>query len=133
MRGEYPNLPLIEERFKNIPKVREILESQALEAKKNGDYYYAEFDCDVFSQTFPNTAGIFENGGMSGQAFTGMYITVIHAEGTDAYGVFGGNRGAYLIIDPSEEFFSDLQARHMEVYRRASSRYVKQEGEETNT
>ena len=110
MKAKYPNLELIEERFKNS------INSYILKARAKSDkqFFCPDFKVNVFKQTFPNTSGIFQTGGaFSGQAITDQYITVIHERDTDLYGVYGENRAAYILRNPTDEFFHDLSARHM--------------------
>lgn len=121
MHTEYPNLPLVEERFQNTPHLRKAVEEY--KKKTDSKYFIPEYDCVVFPQTFPNTAGIFEKGGLSGQAFTKQYITVISEQNTQVYGVFGGDYLAYIVEDPKEVFFEDIDRKDMAVLRKAISRY----------
>ena len=119
MHTEYPNLPLIEERFQN--KIAKYLEEAKKEAGKS--WIGPEYDVQVFSQIFPNTAGIFENGGFSGQAMTKMYVTVIEELHTGLYGVFGGDRLAYLVKDPGDRFFADVLKKDIATCREAKAQY----------
>ncbi len=73
---------------------------------------------DMFSQTWPNTAGGFSGPGMmAGQAFTTEITTVmkIHVYDTkeEYYGVFFGNKPAYIVDHANETFFEDLKNRQM--------------------
>lgn len=122
MSGTYPNLPLIEERFKSLIAEKIIAKKEEL-LKDNQPWYSPEFEIEVFRQVFPNTAGIFDDGGCSGQAFTSAYISVVHELTTDLYGVFGGNRCAYIVSDPPEDFFSDLKAHNMCTVATSRNRY----------
>ena len=119
MQKEYPNLPLIEERFQN--KIAKYLEEAKKEAGKS--WIGPDYDIQVFSQIFPNTAGIFENGGISGQAMTDMYVTVIEERHTGLYGVFGGNYLAYLVKNPDDRFFDDILKKDVATCRGARERY----------
>lgn len=119
MRAEYPNLPLIEEKFRNL--FHDML---------NDGF---DFEVQVFKQTFPNTAGIFEDGGMSGQAFTDQYITVIYDHQKNIYGVYGGNQLAYALYDPNEIVQVDMQNRDMATLKHAFRRYRKAKRNEDNS
>lgn len=67
-----------------------------------------------FKQTFPNTAGIFENGGMSGQAFTTQDIDVYIDTDKDVMYVFGNSNLAYIAHSPNYEMvFNDILKRNM--------------------
>ena len=121
MKPVYPNLELIEYIFKekvaqNHPELLPIED--------------ANISADVFLQTWPNTAGGFDQGGFSGQAFTTQYTTVmtevfsIH-EGNDvkytfAFGVFFGNKMAYMLTNPNESFYEDLEKREIKSIKNAT-------------
>lgn len=108
---ELPNLELIQERFYNHIKPE-------LSALK----YYPEFELTVFLQTWGSTTLGF--GGIGGQAITSAYTTVIWEENTGFYGVFFGERLAYVIKNPNDLFIEDLRKQRMNecsksgVYRR---------------
>ena len=79
-------------------------------------------DTSMFSQTWASTAGGFERPGMfAGAAMTTEYTTVIKAmysildehKEKVFYGVFFGNRPAYLVENPTDEFFTDLEKKRM--------------------
>ena len=89
---------------------------------------YPRFKMWTFSQTWGSTATGFDRSGMlSGQAFTDEYTTVVEAIGyyksstsvnvtvadTKFYFVFFGNKFAYMIVNPNEEFFKDLKNMDM--------------------
>lgn len=128
MRGDYPNLPLIEEKFRNIPKVASAIWEAALIVKARSNLpFITDIRCETFMQSFPNAAGIFENGGVSGQAFTDQYITVIWEVNTRIYAVFGGNRLAYCIQNPTDRFLEDWREHHMAVMRHVEDLYKSQD------
>lgn len=67
-----------------------------------------------FKQTFPNNAGIFENGGMSGQAFTTQDIDVYMDTDKDILYVFGNGDIAYIVHSPNYEMiFNDILKRNI--------------------
>ena len=119
----YPNLPLIEERFKSAI-AKEIKEKKE-QGKQEGKYMPSpHFSAIVFPETFPNSAGVFfDTGTVSGQAMTEQYITVMHESLTDIYAVFGGDRIAYVVEDPSETFFNDLDSRQIRTIGGARKAY----------
>ena len=116
MYSQYPNLELIEYKFRQI-YAKWIKENDIENAKR------PEIELFVWPQTFPNTAGIFDEGGFSGQAFITMYITVCHDMIEDVYAVFGGNDFAYLVSDATERFFEDLNARKLASVSGANAMY----------
>ena len=87
----------------------------------------AEF-VDMFPQTWPNTAGGFSRPGIiAGQAFTTEITTVmtayIHDTKEEYYGVFFGNRPAYIVDHANETFFEDLKNRQMKSKYEAKKAY----------
>ena len=67
-----------------------------------------------FQQTFPNTAGIFEDGGMSGQAFITQNIDIYIDTDKNFVYVFGNDKLAYIIKNPNYEMiFNDILKRNM--------------------
>ena len=108
MCTNYPNLPLIQERFWNRIKDLEIIE----------EINYLEFEVEVFPQVWGSTALGF--GGVGGQVITNAYTTVIYETGSGIYGVFFNERLAYIIENPNHLFFEDLNNRNMECCSRAS-------------
>ena len=95
-----PNLELIQERFYNHikPELRDLR-------------FYPEFELVVFLQTWASTSLGF--GGIGGQAITSAYTTVILEKYTGIYGVFFGERLAYVIKKPNEVFLDDLTSHQM--------------------
>ena len=73
---------------------------------------------DMFPQTWPDTAGGFSEPGMvAGQAFTTEITTVmkvyVHDTKKEYYGVFFGNKPAYIVDLANEIFFEDLKNRQI--------------------
>ena len=106
---EYPNLPLVQERFEHLimPELLKEKETRKQKAaqegqKQYGRYLIPAYRADVFLQSFPNTAGLHQAAGViSGQAFTDYYITVIYEEHTNIYGVFQGDHPVYKVTNPT--------------------------------
>ena len=108
MYKEYPNLPLIEEKFLNILKTYKLVDSKNRMVKPQGAY--PDFEAQVFLQNFPNTACLFSQRGMvSGQSFMYAYITVIEEKNKKIYAVFCGNRIAFIKQYPNDAFFEDIK------------------------
>lgn len=83
---------------------------------------------DMFPQTWPDTAGGFSEPGMvAGQAFTTEITTVmtvyVHDTKEEYYGVFFGNKPAYIVDHPYEAFFEDLKSRQMKSKYEAKKAY----------
>mgnify|MGYP003304440528 CR=1 FL=1 len=110
--SHFPNLQLIGERFYNVLQItadqlREKVFIFIQEKDKEDPEYFKtharplmemRFEIlGVFQQSWPNTAGLFENGGLSGQAISTYYTTVIYDEFTGYYGVFQENNLVYAI------------------------------------
>lgn len=73
---------------------------------------------DMFPQTWADTAGGFSEPGMvAGQAFTTEITTVMKVYVYDTkeeyYGVFFGNRPAYIVDTANEAFFEDLRNQRL--------------------
>ena len=107
MFADYPNLPLIQERFWNRIKGLESIE----------EINHLEFIVHVFPQIWSSTALGF--GGIGGQVMTNAYTTVIYETGSGIYGVFFNERLAYIIENPNRLFFEELNNRNMECFSRA--------------
>ena len=110
MFGGYPNLELLEYKSKNI-----------LQQIDNEKYKNLDLRADVFLQTWGSTALGF--GGVGGQAMSDAYTTVFGDILKDAYVVFFGKQIAYVIENPTEQFFEDLNRRQMVSVNKARQRY----------
>lgn len=94
------------------------------EAKSEGYFITPDFDIDVFSQTWGNTATGFDNPNViSGQAFTDAYTTVVHERVTDTYIVFFDNKPCYKVNDANKAFMNDLDRRHLKGITEAKEVY----------
>lgn len=120
----YPNYELIEY------ICREKMEEMCLKIK------YPIFKMDTFWQIWGSTAlGFNANGGCAGQAMTPAYTTVVEMNWyikennnwvlskDTLYAVFFGNEIAYMYINPSGEFYHDLEHRCMKS-QRESAKYL---------
>ena len=97
-----PNLPLIQKRFFNS------IQSELIQ----NNIRYPEFEViNVFSQTWGSTALGF--GGIGGQAITSAYTTIIENIDLGYLAVFFGERMAYIIRHPNDEFVEDVKNRNM--------------------
>lgn len=137
MMAKYPNLELIEYKFKQF------VFSEGADILKNA--CFLKFRADTFMQTWADTATGFNlKRGFAGQAFTDEYTTVMemrwcvyeeddkrkwHDSKDVIYGVFFGNELAYLFINPKEQFFEDLKNRRMLAQREAMETYDSLDGE----
>ena len=120
---KYPNLELIEKTF--TEKVKEKYPS-AFDANSQ----WRKCTADMFTQTWSTTATGFDlEGGCSGQAFTDEYTTVMELEWYELsngilcpkqiYGVFFGNRLAYILKNPNQKFEFDFRDRCMNSQKNA--------------
>ena len=131
----YPNYELIEYIAKEKAK--------ALHPELCYSYYYYKRSCrirmDTFWQIWSSTAlGFNANGGCSGQAMTPAYTTVVEMsweinydgnkrlDENKLYAVFFGNEIAYMYLNPSDEFFYDLEHRCMKS-QKESAKYLVEE------
>lgn len=83
---------------------------------------------DMFPQTWADTAGGFSEPGMvTGQAFTTEITTVmkvyVHDTKEEYYGVFFGNKPAYIIDLANETFFEDLKNHRLKSKYEAGKAY----------
>lgn len=106
---QYPNLPLVEERFKNILKAENLITKG--------------FNCSVivFPQMWGSTSLGFE--GLGGCAMTEAYTTVIIERNSGIYGVFFDESFAYMTDQVTPEFLEDLQKRNMKSVSEAKKYY----------
>lgn len=97
-----------------------------------GNVRMHEYSADMFPQSWASTAGGFEEPGMmAGQMITTEYTTVMELRlfiGKEAvehcfWGVFFGDKPAYLVFDPKEQFFKDLKNRRMKSRYEAKDAY----------
>lgn len=122
----YPNLELIEQTFKEKVKEKypDIFETAV--------YQFYGCEADMFSQTWSDTATGFDlESVISGQAFTNEYTTVMtltwlewssvdnRMHPKSLYGVFFGNRLAYILKNPNQKFEFDLRDRCMNSQKNA--------------
>lgn len=93
---DYPNIPLVEERFWNAIKNGYRIQYGRL----------PEFVAYVFPQVWGSTSLGFS--GIGGQAMTEAYTTVIIDRVSDQAGVFFNERLAYIVTNPNKRFYEDL-------------------------
>lgn len=119
----YPNLPLLEEKFKYYLDSNGIIITKTRDGKK---YSRHDIEClGVFIQNWSNTAGLFESGGFSGQAMSSYYTTVMTDYMTGCYAVFQNNDLVYVIEGESEELLKDLENHTIKPFKTAIRAYSK--------
>lgn len=128
MQCNYPNLPLLEFHAKQALSMDAAFCKLWREAVKKGMYVYLQFDAIVFSQIWGSTCGGFDitkdgKPAIGGSAMTRAYTTVMHETTTDMYVVFFGEKPCYVVYDPTDDFFRDLQNHAMAPVSKASGRY----------
>lgn len=98
--NDYPNLQLLEYIFLTTVK----------RDRKNA----SNINAYVFPQIWPNTGGGFaEPGYCYGQAMTKEYTSVFLDMDTNVAMVAFGNRPAYIIENPNQEFVDDFNRKSM--------------------
>lgn len=107
MTANLPCLPLIEERHINAVR------------SHGEEYKWPDLSMRMFMQTWSSTALGF--GGVGGQAITNAYTIVVEDYHEGWYSVFFGNRMAYLIRNPNQLFFEDMQKESMKPVSQASA------------
>ena len=101
MRLQLVNLGVIEERFRRF-----IFDKSGLDDDKHS-LYLGEFRCNVFTQLWGSTTLGFS--GIGGSAMTEAYTTVCNMDNAEVYGVFFGEKLAYVVKNPNDRFFVDLR------------------------
>ena len=122
--SDYPNLELLEY------KVRQGLmgDSEFVKRIAQRKHFHPEFTVDVFSQVWGSTClgfDVLPDGSptIGGCAMTRAYTSVFHELDTDVYVVCFGDRVAYEVSDPGENFLCDLRDRALRGLREAQERY----------
>lgn len=115
---EYPNLELIEYKFRVHLNQNDEWKEKFNSAKAKERFLRANFSVQVFKQTWGSTATAWDvmpdgSPAIAGCAMTDAYTTVIHEGVTDSYGVFIGNEPCYVVFDATEEFYADLKNQRM--------------------
>ena len=106
-----PSLLLVQERFYTKIKDDEYF-------RKHNPYFVMY----IFPQIWGDTSMEFDN--WRDRMMTSTYTTVISEDYTGYYGVFFGERLAYVIKNPNDKFFDDLHKMkmsdvvHSGIYRR---------------
>lgn len=124
----YPNLELIEYKFKSSLHSNVEWNMKFQEARKNHSWAYEQYSVRVFPQLWSSTATAFDvmpdgSPAIAGCAMTEAYTTVIHEEITDAYGVFIGNEPCYMVMDATDVFYEDLKNCNMRSLSNAKKFY----------
>ena len=129
MMAEYPNIELLSYRAEQL---YESYISEKIVSGLTNVRHYLDTQVYVFRQTWANTAtGIDLHGGVSGQAFTNAYTTVVQidfeAENQDPevgvernyfFAVFFGDELAYCGFNPSRSFYVDVSNFDMKSQRK---------------
>ena len=122
MYPKYPNLPLLENKFLMYLKEDNSCKHIELDGK---EYPKCSFEClGVFLQTWPNTAGLFEDGGCSGQALSSYYTTVFIEHESHHIAVYQNNELVYVLTGMNKAFQEDLNNHTIEPIKIARTRYA---------
>ena len=116
---EYPNIQLLDYIFReNIEKCFGPLNK------------FQDIDVYVFPQTWPNTGGGFAQPGVVyGQSFIKEYTTVLFDLSLNIAMVAFGNRPAYFIENPNQEFVDDFNRKLMKTKYEAQKHYKENKDE----
>lgn len=124
MTAKLPNLELILYKAKQILGGSQKFMQKVQSLQKAPYGVMLDYNIDVFPQTWSNTAlGFDKDGGVSGQAMTKAYTTIVHENVTDFYVVFFGENPCYMIDEVTQEFVDDLRSRSLVGQREADKRY----------
>lgn len=118
MKPTYPNLELIEY------KAQQILNRMST----GKDNLRLDFSLITFPQVWGSTCAGFDimpdgKPVFSGSAMTKEYTTVVLVAPIDMYFVFFGNKPAYTVTNPNENFSNDLKEQNMAPVSLAEERY----------
>ena len=118
MYTEYPNLPLLEEKFLN--EAKEDIEK----AKDKAGFYYPDLQFEVFRQAWPTSlGGFYRKDEFSKMDLIFQYTSVLYDARINFYGVAFGNRIAYWTICPNEAFMNDFRNQEMKDIENAAQAY----------
>lgn len=128
---KYPNLELIEYKFKQHLNECEEWKNKIKEIKAKSDFpqlLSPDFDVIVFSQIWGSTCTAFDvcedgTATMAGQAMTRAYTVVIKETLTDTFGVFIDDKPCYVVDNATDEFYKDLSERNMKSLSMARKSY----------
>ena len=128
MRANYPNVELLAYRAEEL--YEKYVVNEQVSCVRNPDYL--DTQVYVFRQTWANTAtGIDLHGGVSGQAFTNAYTTVVQIDFDTKnrdpevgvkrnyfFAVFFGDALAYCGFNPNRSFYLDVSNFDMKSQRK---------------
>ena len=119
MTAEYPNIPLLDYIFRE--HIQKFLD-------QNDRVYVLNVDVYVFPQTWPNTGGGFAQPGcVYGQSFIKEYTTVLMDMDHNFAMVAFGNKPAYMIQNPNQEFVDDFNKKLMKTKHEALRHYKEED------
>lgn len=99
--AKLPNLNKIMEDFKNNEEIK----------LKTKNVQFPDFRLTTFIQLWGSTATGWD--GWGGSAMTFEYTSVVFEVNSCSYGIYFGDKLAYLVFTPNEIFFKDLKEQNM--------------------
>lgn len=113
-----PNLELIVYRFREALLKDDEFREKVRILRENNKYLFIDFDVKVFSQIWGSTNTAFDvndNGQatVGGCAMTKAYTVIVKETLTSTYGVFVDNKPCYIVTEPTQKFFDDLNNCNM--------------------
>lgn len=126
--AKYPNLELIEYKFRQILNNDEEWKKKVEEAWEKNRYIYPDHEVIVFPQVWGSTNTAFdvcEDGSpaIGGCAMTKAYTVVVKETLTETYGVFVDDKACYIVDNPSNEFYKDLSEHNIKSRSEAKKAY----------
>lgn len=126
--AKYPNLELIEYKFRQILNNDEEWKKKVEEAWEKNRYIYPDYEVIVFPQVWGSTNTAFdvcEDGSpeIGGCAMTKAYTVVVKETLTETYGVFVDDKACYIVDNPSNEFYKDLSEHNIKSRSEAKKAY----------
>lgn len=120
MTAKYPNLELMEYQFRQMLEKSDKWKNKMKkkQAKTPEWHVLPEYDILVFPQMWSSTCTAFdrcEDGSpvMAGCAMTKAYTVVIEELKTETFGVFVDGRPCYMVDEPNDTFYKDLDNKNM--------------------
>lgn len=125
---KYPNLELIEYKFRQILNGDEEWKKKVKEVREKNRYIYPDYEAIVFPQVWGSTSTAFdvcEDGSpaIGGCAMTKAYTVVVKETLTETYGVFVDDKACYIVDNPSNEFYKDLSEHNIKSRSEAKKAY----------
>jgi len=128
MGKRLPNLELMEFQFMQQLHMNQRWLKKFRELRKENKYLLPDYDAIMFPQTWGSTCTAFDvtqtgDATIGGSAMTEAYTVVFEEGCTHTFGVFVDNKFCYIVYDPTESFYEDLNNCNIVSLSKAKVRY----------